>query len=104
MLRRLSILGSLLLAACVPMKDLNAPDPRPARMQSAGNELADWRHAQRENTRAAYRNFIRRHPKSRFVGIATLRMKTAVAGKPAVRRVMPKVQRASEANSSRSNY
>ncbi len=81
MLRRLSILGSLLLAACVPTQ---VPQLQPSgyyNKVATKAETADWRAAQRANTAAAYRAFINKYPRSRFVPAATARLSAIVKKK-----------------------
>lgn len=81
MLRRLSILGSLLLAACVPTY---VPPLQPSgyyNRVATKAETAAWREAQRINTARAYRNFIHQYPRSRYVPAATAKLK-AIVNKP----------------------
>jgi hypothetical protein len=78
-LKRLSILGSMLLAACVPSQRLPGPQ-MPANCYNnspSSSELAAWRAAIRQNTRSAYRAFIRSYPRSCFVPMATAKISAA---------------------------
>ena len=85
MLRRLSVLGSLLLAACVP-----AQGPGGALYGQAScyitpptrAEAAAWRAAQSTNTARAYRAFINNYPRSCYVPAATDRLSRVVTKKP----------------------
>jgi hypothetical protein len=82
-LKRLSILGSMLLAACVPSQRLPGPQT-PANCYNnspSTTELAAWRRAVRQNTRSAYRAFINAYPRSCFVPMATAKIAN-VAEKP----------------------
>ena len=88
MLRRLSVLGSLLLAACVPTQ---VPELQPAgyyNKVTTRAERADWRATRRADTAQAYRAFINKYPKSRYVPAAIERLKVVVKKKPpTVRRI-----------------
>lgn len=89
-LKRLSILGSMVLAACVP--SLRAPGPQtPAECYNNSPsvlELIAWRAAVRQNTKGAYRSFIQAHPQSCFVGMATAKIAGAAERtKPPIRNV-----------------
>lgn len=91
MLRRLSILGSLLLAACVPSLGPAgwAPSGYYNRVATKA-ETAAWRAAQRANTARAYRAFINNYPRSRYVPMATKKLTIAVTKKPTVVRNVPR--------------
>lgn len=92
-LKRLSILGSMFLAACVPSlridsSILGAPncyDYYPSRIEQAA-----WRVTVRHNTASAYRSFIRKYPRSCYVPTATARISTAVQKKPVAVRNVPR--------------
>lgn len=59
MLRRLSILGSLLLAACVPVQGPGGLVPARNYTRIPGTaEIAAWQAARRADTAAAYRVFM----------------------------------------------
>lgn len=81
LLRRLSILASMLVAACVPAQ-LNQRSDKPSGgyhdAAPSRAELAAWRAAIRENSPRGYRGFIRKYPRSRYVALATSRIATAV--------------------------
>src|SRR5262245_9004953 len=89
MLRRLSILGSLLLTACVPQ----GIGPQ----QSAGcynnppteAEAMAWRSAQRVNTAKSYRKFINSYPRSCYVPDASYKLSSTVPKQPTVVRNVP---------------
>ncbi len=92
MLRRLSILGSLLLAACVPA-GYNVPPgsaascyTRPPTQAEAGA----WRNARQVNTARAYRDFINAYPRSCYVPAATEKLSALAQRKPVVVRNVPK--------------
>jgi len=88
MLRRLTVIGSMLLAACVPVR---SPAPLPSgyyNKEATRQETADWAAAQRVNTADAYRAFVNRHPKSRYAPAAIEKIRVIVAiGKPTIRNV-----------------
>jgi hypothetical protein len=89
-LKRLSILGSMLLAACVPSQRLPGPQtPANCYNNSPSTiELAAWRYAVRQNTRSAYRAFINSYPRSCFVPMATAKIaNVAEKKKPPIRNV-----------------
>jgi hypothetical protein len=96
MLRRLSILGSLLLAACVPFQ---GPSLAPSSAASCYNkvptnaEAMAWRSALRVNTDKSYRGFINNYPRSCYVPMATKKLATAVTRKPVVVRSVPRSTR-----------
>ena len=83
-LKRLSILGSMLLTACVPAQ--RAPGPQtPAECYSNSPsqiELAAWRGAVRQSTKSAYRQFINRFPRSCFVPTAAARIANVAERQP----------------------
>jgi hypothetical protein len=84
-LRRLSILGSMLVAACVPTQRTYGPTsgaPNCYNYAPSQTELAAWRATIRANTASAYRSFIRTYPQSCYVAMATARISTAVEKKP----------------------
>lgn len=85
MLRRLSILGSLLLAACVP--SLGPAGWTPSGYHNkvpTKAEAAAWRATQRANTASAYRAFINSYPRSRYVPAATAKLSAVVKKRPPV--------------------
>ena len=89
MLRRLSILGSLLLAACVPQgigpqQSANCYFKPPTRAEAMA-----WRSAQRVNTARSYRKFINAYPGSCYVPQASYKLSTTVPRKPTVVRNVP---------------
>lgn len=95
MLKRISILASVFLAACVPGQRAGVPaptstqncaDPSPSLL-----ERTAWRVAKRQNTEAAYRNFLTRYPRSCYAPLATAQIKKPVTvRKPTVvRNVTP---------------
>ncbi|SCB60436.1 hypothetical protein GA0061105_1117 [Rhizobium aethiopicum] len=84
MLRKISILGTLILASCTSQGSnmtlasiisgyRNAP--------TAAEEVA-WRNARRSNTDRAYRNFISSYPNSSYVPVAASRITRSVKPKP----------------------
>jgi hypothetical protein len=92
-LRRLSILGSMLLAACVPSLRIDSPivvAPNCYNFFPSKTEQAAWRAALRANTASAYRSFIRTYPRSCYVPAATARISTAVEKKPVTVRNVPR--------------
>jgi hypothetical protein len=92
-LRRLSILGSMLLAACVPSLRIDSSvsgAPNCYDYSPSKTELAAWRAAIRGNTPSAYRSFIRKYPRSCYVPLATARISTAVERKPVTVRNVPR--------------
>ena len=87
-LKRLSILASMLVAACVPSQYRVVPTYGALTQSQA--ELVAWRAAVKANTKAAYRAFIRAYPNSRYVPLATSRISTAVTTKPVAVKIVPK--------------
>jgi hypothetical protein len=93
MLRRLSVLGSLLLVACVPFQDF---DPTLGPAASCYNkvptksEAMAWRSAQRVNTDKSYRAFINNYPRSCYVPMATKKLSAAVSKRPTIVRNVPR--------------
>lgn len=87
MLRRLSILGSLLLAACVPQVPQVMPTAYYNKVATKAEANA-WRAAQRLNTANAYRTFINSYPRSRYVPMAIERLSVIVKKSPSVVRVL----------------
>jgi hypothetical protein len=102
MLRRLSILGSLLLAACVPSL---GPIMAPSNAASCYNkvptkaEAMAWRSALRVNTDKSYRGFINNYPRSCYVPMATKNLATAVTRKPVVVRNVPRSENTTRTSS-----
>ena len=91
MLRRLSVLGSLLLAACVPTPGpgnsglaVSCYDKVPTKAEAAA-----WRSAQNANSAKAYRAFINSYPRSCYVPAATAKLSTVVTKKPMTVRTVP---------------
>jgi hypothetical protein len=89
MLRRLSILGSLLLAACVPQgmgqqQSANCYFKPPTKAEAMA-----WRSAQRVNTPKSYRKFINAYPRSCYVPDASYKLSTNVPKKPTTVRNVP---------------
>lgn len=94
MLRRLSVLGTLLLAACTPQGpglSLNTLANCYTNVPTDA-EAAAWRAAQRANTARAYRSFITRYPKSCYAPVASARLGRLVEKKPPVVRNVPKAK------------
>ena len=94
MLRRLSVLGSLLLAACVPQGMGVAPSyPLGCytKVPTKAEAMA-WRSAQRVNTAKSYRGFINSYPRSCYVPAATDKLGAVVTKKPTVVRNVPKAK------------
>jgi hypothetical protein len=86
-LRRLSVLGSLLLAACIPTQ---VPELHPSgyyNRVATREETAAWRAAQRANTAHAYRAFINNYPRSRYVPAATAKLRSVVKKRPPTIRI-----------------
>jgi hypothetical protein len=103
-LRRLSILGSMLLAACVPSQRNVGPvsgAPDCYNYSPSKSELAAWRAAIRANTASAYRSFIRKYPRSCYVPMATAKISMKVEQKPVTVKKLPRIF-APESKSSRS--
>lgn len=93
-LRRLSILGSMVLAACVPWQRNVGPisgAPNCYDYSPSKTELAAWRAAIRTNTAGAYRSFIKKYPRSCYVAMATARISTTVEKKPVAVKKLPKI-------------
>lgn len=93
MLRRLSVLGSLLLAACVPFQGLDlAPSPTASCYNKVPTkaEAMAWRSALRVNTDRSYRRFINSYPRSCYVPMATKKLSAAVTKKPTIVRNVPR--------------
>lgn len=91
--KRLSVLGSMLLASCVPSqwvggRTSTAPDCYD--YAPTKSELAAWRAAIRQNTSNAYRSFIRQYPRSCYVPLATARISTAVEKRPVTVKNVPR--------------
>jgi hypothetical protein len=90
MLRRLSILGSLLLAACVPgLGPGVAPTISCYTKVPTKAEAGAWRSAQKANTPKAYRAFINSYPRSCYVPAATAKLSSVVTKKKTVVRNVP---------------
>ena len=90
MLRRLSILGSLLLAACVPAQWPGSVAPPTSCYNKVPTpvEAMAWRSAQRVNSAKAYRAFINNYPRSCYVPAATDKLSAVVKKPPPVVRVI----------------
>jgi hypothetical protein len=92
MLRRLSVLGALLLAACVPQGPGAGSGSTAAcstKVPTKAEAMA-WRSAQRVNTAKSYRGFINSYPRSCYVPAATDKLAAVVTKKPVVVRNVPK--------------
>jgi hypothetical protein len=92
MLRRLSVLGALLLAACVPQGPGAGSSSTAAcstKVPTKAEAMA-WRSAKRVNTAKSYRGFINSYPRSCYVPAATNRLGAVVTKKPVVVRNVPK--------------
>jgi hypothetical protein len=94
MLRRLSILGSLFLAACVPqgvgiapINTANCYNKVPTKAEAMA-----WRSAQRVNTSKAYRGFINSYPRSCYIPAASAKLGAVVSKKPTVVRNVPRAK------------
>ena len=82
-LKRLSILGTMILAACVPASGPGRDMPSSYYNKVATKaETNAWRAAQRTNTPSAYRAFINSYPRSRYVPAATDRIKSMTKRNP----------------------
>lgn len=98
MLKRVSVLFSVFLTACVPSWTYPPFAPTNARnCQSAPPsrvESADWRRAQKLNTRQSYQAFLAKHPRSCYGNLAVERMKKGVQRQPvAVRKLNTQSER-----------
>ena len=93
LLKRVSVLLSVFLTACVPSFRFPAPPtPEASNCQNtppSAAESADWSRAQRLNTRESYRAFLARYPRSCYAGTAVSRMKTTVQKQPVAVRNLP---------------
>jgi hypothetical protein len=90
LLRRLSILGSMILTACVPSIGSKPVPPANCYNQTPTRpELAAWRAAVRQNTAEAYRSFIRQYPNSCYVPMATAKIGNVVKQTPPPIRNVP---------------
>lgn len=81
LLKRLSVLGSVFLAACVPWQRTAGPTavaPNCYDYSPSKTELAAWRATIRENTASAYRSFIKKYPRSCYVPMATAKISSTV--------------------------
>jgi hypothetical protein len=93
MLRRLSILGSLLLAACVPQGGLTPIKAASCALNPpTGPEAMAWRSAKRVNTAKSYRGFINNYPHSCYVPAASAKLGTGVGKNKLVVRDVPKTK------------
>jgi len=90
MLKRVSVLFSVFLTACVPSWPyLTYAPPNASSCQNtppSAAESAAWRRAQRMNTRQAYQAFLARYPRSCYGSSAVARMKTTVQRQPVTTR------------------
>src|SRR5262245_12565557 len=91
MLRRLSVLGTLLLAACTSQGPnlsidslANCYSNVPTR-----EEAAAWSAARRADTAKAYRSFIHKYPKSCYAPVATAKLTDNVQRIPSTVRNLP---------------
>lgn len=91
MLRRFSILGSLLLAACVPQGAGVGSSTTASCYTKAPTkaEAMAWRSAQRVNTAKSYRGFINHYPRSCHIPAAADKLGAAVGKKPTLVRDVP---------------
>lgn len=104
MLRRLSILASLLVAACVPAGGPNSTANCHNNPPTKAEAMA-WRSAQRSNSAKSYRAFINSYPKSCYVPAAASKISGTVQKKPAVVRNVPKTSKpAKEAGGGSKSY
>ncbi|MBY4611243.1 hypothetical protein K6M90_26725 [Rhizobium sp. 9T] len=106
MLRKISILGTLILASCTS----HGSNMTLASMISgyrgaptAAEEVA-WRNARRSNTDQAYRNFISTYPNSSYVPVATSRITRSVKPRPVAVRNLGRPERSSSFGRSGSAY
>lgn len=93
LLKRFSVLASMLLAACVPSQWVGSRTsgaPNCYDYSPTKSELAAWRAAIRQNTSNAYKSFIRQYPRSCYVPLATARISTAIEKRPVTIRNVPK--------------
>jgi hypothetical protein len=92
MFRRLSVLGTLLLAACTPQGPGLSKTALSSCVTNAPSsaEAAAWRAAVKNKTAQAYRSFINNYPNSCYTPLATARLSTLVDKKPTVVRNLPK--------------
>lgn len=91
-MKRLSVLFTVFLTACLPMR-VETP-PRPAgpcdTQPPTAAEAAAWQNATSRKTRNAYRDFLMSYPRSCYAALATERMRAAPRPAPVtVRRVAP---------------
>lgn len=83
LLKRLSVLATMILAACVPSTGPGQNAPASQFNKTATRAEADaWRAAQNADTPAAYRAFIRSYPRSRYVPAATERISATAKKSP----------------------
>ncbi|MBA9034731.1 hypothetical protein ACU8MP_35095 (plasmid) [Rhizobium leguminosarum] len=84
MLRKISILGTLILASCTSQGSNMTLASMMSGYRGAPTsaETVAWRNAQRSNTDQAYRNFISQYPNSSYVPVATSRITRSVNPKP----------------------
>ena len=91
MLRRLSVLGTLLLAACTtqgPGLSFNSLASCYTNVPTK-DEAAAWSAARRADTAKAYRSFIHRYPKSCYAPVATAKLTDNVQRTPSTARNLP---------------
>src|SRR3954452_9902295 len=83
--RRLSVLGTLLLAACTPQGPFLSSNSLANCYTNVPtkDEAAAWNTASRANTAKAYRSFVNKYPKSCYAPVATARLTGNVERVPA---------------------
>jgi hypothetical protein len=94
-LKRLSVLGSVLLAGCLPWQRVSGPTttaPNCYDYSPSKTELTAWRSAIRQNTANGYRSFIKKYPRSCYVPMATAKISTGVQKTQPKMRNVPQFQ------------
>ncbi len=105
MLRRISILGTLILASCTPQgSNMTLASMFSGYRAPTSAETVAWRNAQRSNTDQAYRNFISQYPDSSYVPAATSRLTKSVNRAPVAVRNFGGSERGSSFGRSGSGY
>src|SRR5690349_11200727 len=106
MFRRLSVLGTLLLAACTPQgPNLSVNSLANCYFNVPTKAESDaWNAARRANTAKAYRSFIHKYPKSCYAPVATARLTGNLQRTPATIRDLPGGQGDVNAGRGRGGY
>ena len=83
--RRLSVFGTLLLAACTPQGPSLSVDSLASCYTNVPTkaEAAAWNVARRANTAQAYRSFVNKYPRSCYAPVATAKLTGHVERIPA---------------------